>query len=313
MRLSKKLILAMLPLALAPLGGATAFAAQDTETAETPATAPKAVVTDIDPALWVLRDADTTIYLFGTVHILRPGLSWFDDGIRTAFDSADEIVQEIVEPDHATMQQLIAAKAVDPEGRNLREQLGDEERAAYEKALAGIGLPQAMFDKFEPWFAAVTLTSLPLLAKGYDLDSGAEKVLTIAAKQANKPVSGLETPEQQIEIFDSMPREDQLAYLNVVVAGLDSLEQEIDMMVDSWASADTKTLGHLMNGSFEDTPDLAETLLTNRNIAWTDWIEQRMAQPGTVFIGVGAGHLAGPHSVQAQLAKRGYVVGQIVY
>ncbi|MGI9360936.1 MAG: TraB/GumN family protein, partial [Parasphingorhabdus sp.] len=58
---------------------------------------------DPDPALWVVKDEDTTIYLFGTIHILKPGLSWFDEAVKDAFDESEELVVEMIQPEPAEM------------------------------------------------------------------------------------------------------------------------------------------------------------------------------------------------------------------
>lgn len=276
--------------------------------ATSPASAKDAVTdpsTDLDPALWVVSDDDTTIYLFGTIHILRPGLTWFDDGIRTAFDASDELVLEIVEPDTAQMAQIIAGMAVDTSGTSLRDKLSPQERAEYESAMASINLPAGAFDQFEPWFAGVTLTSLPLLSKGYDLNSGAEKQLTAAATKEGKPIGELETPQFQLGLFDTLSEKSQIAFLDSVVESVPQLEQEIDALVDAWGKGDTERLGALMNESMEGTNELRTLLLTNRNQSWAKWIKTRLEKPGKVFIAVGAGHLAGPDSVQDQLKSLG--------
>ncbi|WOE76426.1 TraB/GumN family protein [Alterisphingorhabdus coralli] len=281
--------------------------------AQEEAAAPEAMAetVDVDPALWVVKDEDTTIYLFGTIHILKPGLSWFDEAVKDAFNASDELVLEIIEPDPASMQTLVMTKAVDP-GNPLRDQLSEEQKATYDTAMKSIGLPVAAFDQFEPWFAAINLGLLPLLQAGYDVNSGAEKVLAEEATAAEKTVIQLETPEQQLSFFDTLPKESQINYLLVTAQSIDEIPEQIDSMVTSWGDADIEQLGEMMNAGFTDKV-LYDTLLTKRNANWAAWIDARMEQPGTVFIAVGAGHLAGETSVQAKLAEREIVTTRIEY
>lgn len=265
------------------------------------AQAPIAGTTDADPAIWVVKDSDTTIYLFGTVHILKPGLSWFDEAVRTAFDASDELVLEMIEPDQAAMQTLMTTKGIDPDGPPLSEKLAEPARAKYIKAMGDLGVPYQAFEAMKPWMAAITLAVMPLGKYGYDLNSGAEKILTRAATQAGKKLGQLESAEQQLGFFDSLPEEQQIAFLNATVDEIPTLGESMEKMDRAWAKGDPAGLAMLMNESMQETPELTKILLTDRNARWADWIDKRMDQPGTVFIAVGAGHLAGKGSVQDQL------------
>lgn len=268
---------------------------------------------DADPALWVVEDADTTVYLFGTVHALKPGLSWFDEAVRTAFDKSDELVLEMVEPDPATMQGLILKIAVNLEGPTLTEKLPADKREAFAKAVTDVGAPVAALDRFDPWFAAVTLTVAGLPKLGYDQANGAEHVLGAAAKAAGKPVIGLETPEQQLGFFDTLAEPLQLKFLVSTIDDYPQMAGQLDAMVTNWAAGDPEKLAKVMNEELADTPEIAKVLLADRNARWADWIAQRMQKPGTVFLAVGAGHLAGPDSVQAGLAKRKLTAERVRY
>ncbi|MEM1133686.1 MAG: TraB/GumN family protein [Pseudomonadota bacterium] len=281
--------------------------------AQETAAAPAAAETvDIDPALWVVKDKDTTIYLFGTVHILKPGLSWFDEAVKEAFDASDELVLEIVGADDPASQQKAMAMGTDEVTGPFREKLTPENKAAYETALGSLGIPAAGLDQFEPWLASITLGVVPLLAKGYDVNSGAEKVLTAQAENDGKTLGQLETVEQQLGFFDDLPEENQIAMLNAAVAAIPEIESFVDSMVTTWGSGDTEKLAALMNEGFSDKL-VYDALLTKRNANWAEWIDTRLETPGTVFIAVGAGHLAGDTSVQAQLAKKNITTSRIEY
>jgi uncharacterized protein YbaP (TraB family) len=263
--------------------------------------------------LWVIKDADTTIYLFGTVHVLKPGLGWFDEGVKAAFDKSDELVLEMIEPDTATMQGLIMKTALNPEGPTLTEKLPADKREAYAKAMTDVGVPAAALDRFDPWFAAVTLSIAGLPKLGYDPESGAERTLSVAAKAANKQVIGLETAEQQLGYFDALPEPLQVKFLVSTVDDYPRMATELDKMIASWSAGDPEALGKTMNEELADTPELSKVLLADRNTRWAEWIEQRLQKQGTVFVAVGAGHLAGAESVQAQLAKHKLTATRVAY
>ncbi|MCC2979136.1 MULTISPECIES: TraB/GumN family protein [unclassified Sphingomonas] len=265
-----------------------------------PAPAPQK---DADPALWVVRDKDTTIYLFGTIHVLKPGLTWFDEAVKKAFDRSGTLVLEMVEPDQETQQKVVVSKAFDPVGPTLVEKLPAEKRAAFVKALEDNKLPRASFERMQPWFAAISLSVLPVQKLGYDAGNGPEGVLTRAAKAQKKQVMGLETFEGQMSIFDSLSQKAQLQLLSSTVEELPKAGETMDRMVEDWAKGNPDGLAATMNESLKDSPEVSKALLVDRNAKWAEWIAERMRTPGRVFIAVGAGHLAGPQSVQAQLGK----------
>lgn len=268
---------------------------------------------DADPALWVVKDADTTIYLFGTIHVLKPGLTWFDEAVKKAFDRSDELKLEIVEAAPEAMAKLVQTQGMSMSGPTLTEKLPAKERPKLAKYMGQIGLPQAAYDRMRPWLAASYLQVQSLVKVGYDPQSGPEQVLTAAAKQAGKPVSGLETVEQQIGFFGGLSDKAQIAMLDETLDEMPTLQRSMGRMVDEWAAGKTDLIAKELNDGVTRSPEAMKVLLSDRNKRWADWIKGRLAQPGTVFIAVGAGHLAGPASVQAELARRGVRTVRIRY
>lgn len=285
--------------------------AQAQETAPAPVPAERQEVEIATPALWKVADEDTTIYLFGTVHALPDGIEWYHGPIADALGTSDILVTEIeMTPESmAATQNLVMTKGVLPEGETLRGMLSDEQRAAYEAALARVELPPAAFDRFEPWYGAMMLTMLPLLKQGYTTDAGVEAVLeTKASKELER--GALETVEEQLSIFDNLPPETQIAFLMETVDAVDEIKAMLDAMVAEWAEGDADELARLMNEGMTD-PVLAERLLYARNANWAKWIDERLDAPGTVFVAVGAGHLAGEQSVQDKLAELGIETARV--
>ena len=284
--------------------------AQDDALPPVPENAQK--VTDVGPALWVLRDEDTTIYLFGTVHVLRPGLGWFDDDVKTAFDASDTLVLEMLDPSATESAAVMADLSIDKSGRTIRQKLGADDLVAYEAAVSKLGLTHAALDPLDGWAVAINLYYAGLLQKGYDLTSGVEVQLKAAAAASKKPVVGLETMRFQLSIFDSLPENVQVEYAVSTAKSIDEIAPQTDRLVDLWAAADTDGVAMVMNEGFEALK-LTDVLLTRRNAKWAAWINQRMAKPGIVFMAVGAGHLAGSASVQHLLTAYGLNTEQVRY
>ncbi|MEO8722908.1 MAG: TraB/GumN family protein [Sphingobium sp.] len=275
------------------------------------AEAPTPAMIHADPALWVVKDKDTTIYLFGSVHLLKPNIVWFDGKVKAAFDQSGELVTEMIAPDPAEMAAAVAKLAVNSDGPATSSLLTPEARTKYLAALANLNLSAATLDRVDPWMAAITLSIAPLEKLGYASDSGVDDQLMAAAKAAHKKQAGLETVEQQLGYFDSLPRPLQIKYLNATVDELPGVEQQFADLITSWSRGNVDAIATEMNGSLESTPELAKVLLYDRNARWAKWIGARMKQPGTVFVAVGAGHLAGQRSVIDDLAKAGFKVKRV--
>lgn len=275
------------------------------------------------PAMWKVSDEDTTIYLFGTVHFLPAGLDWYKPEIAAALGSAEEFVSEIdtsalphVEPgappppEVLAMAQRMAGMAKLPEGETLRALMNEEDRAQYETALAALNIPAVAFDGFEPWFVIINLTQVSLMREGIDPSTGVER--TLDEVLAGKRRTALETAEGQFALLDALPMDSQLAMLAATVEALPNAAEGMREMIGEWMEGDADGLAALMNRELAD-PVLYQRLLTDRNAAWAVWIDERMDEPGTVFMAVGAGHLAGDDSVQAQLATYGIAVERVQY
>ena len=235
-------------LALAVLAASLSGAAAAQQSLPKPVTAEQqAVPAPARPAMWKVADADTTIYLFGTIHALPKGIEWFDGQIAAAFETSQELVTEIVETDPAQMQKAVLAKGILPEGQSLRAMLNPSQRADFEAALKANGLPAATFDRAKPWYAAVVLSTLPILRDGFDPAHGVEQALGARGRALGRPHGALETAEEQLGLFDSLPIAVQLRYLNEVIATLPEARGVLAAMVEAWKRGDAATLARLMN------------------------------------------------------------------
>jgi uncharacterized protein YbaP (TraB family) len=261
-----------------------------------------------------VRDADTTVYLFGTVHFLPKDLVWFDEAVAEAFAASDELKMELLPvEDPASLAPLIMKLAVDPAGRTMAQRMTPEDHAAYVKAINALGLPAAQLEPMEPWFIGLQAASVIYMKAGLDPKSGAEEVLTQAARKAGKAITAFETPEQQFTMLDSTPEAEQLAGVKDLAHRQDEGLAVISKMIDHWTRGEADETGRLMNEEMKDTPETARILLTDRNARWAADIQARMDRPGVVFVAVGAGHLTGKDSVQDLLAQEGLKVKRILY
>lgn len=261
------------------------------------------------PALWVIRDEDSTLYLFGTVHLLRPTTGWGTDRIQAAFDSADKLVLEISNPDdEAAVVPLVMQHGLSP-ATPLSSLLNAEELAALDAAAQTIGLTAAQMDPFRPWFAAMTLAVAPLQKAGYDPASGVELLLKARAEAAGKPVTGFETIDEQIRILAGFPEETQLAFLRSTLENFENATVELDGLVEAWAAGDVEAIETIgLEPMRESGEEIYQALLVRRNTNWADQIETMLEGSGTAFIAVGSAHLVGDDSVQEILEQRGVEV-----
>lgn len=264
----------------------------------------------VRPALWKLSDADTTIWLFGTVHALPANVGWYRGEVAIAFEGAKELVTEIPETSPQDMSSVVLTKALLPKGQTLRGLLDADQRGRFEKALASLGLPASALDPYEPWYAAITLASLPIVRSGFVPENGVESLLSTRASTLGHPREGLETAEYQLGLFDSLPMDVQKRYVLEVADNLPTISDDLGRIIEAWKTGDAENLARLMNEQ-EDDPAIMEALMFRRNRAWADWIKSRLDRPGSVFIAVGAGHLAGPGSVQDELKARGLTVQRV--
>lgn len=296
-RAFKRLMTAIAPFTLL-FGGAAA-------SAETPKKAATTVKDDSKPALWVVKDKDTTIYLFGTFHLIKPGTPWFNEAVKKAFDKSDTVVTEIINPADEAAAGAMSLKYMNSnDGKTLSERLTPEQLTKYKSYLAERNIPVEAFDPLDPWAAGLTLTMMQYMKTGATAEAGAEAVLANDIKATKKKHLELESAEQQMQWLDATPMPEQVESLMALVEDNGKSDALMNNMISAWNAGKPDDLAKLINSEFADTPETAKALLYDRNARWADWIEKRMETPGTVFMAVGAGHLAGKDSVQDYLAKK---------
>lgn len=276
-------------------------------TVATPAAAVPIAQTNATPALWVVKDADTTIYLFGTFHLLPQGLNWNLGAVKSAFESADTLKLEIanIEAETPAIQATMAEKGRLPAGQSLTDGLTEAQKTRLAAVMADAGIPAGALNSARPWVASMVLAITLYQKLGLDPTKGVDKTLDGLARARNIPVEGFESGAEQIGFFASMTPAQERALLLSTIEDWDQAKTGLDNMVSAWSRGDANRVANQISVSMRGQPELARLLLTDRNARWADWISTRMATPGTVFIAVGAGHLAGRDSVQSYLRKKG--------
>ena len=260
-----------------------------------------------EPALWVVHSATATVYLFGTVHLLKHDTPWRSGKLDQALAQSQGLWLELSDAfDTAAAVPFVQQYGMDPQ-HPLSTKLSADERERLDAVVRKEGLGNAAaFESFRPWMAALAISITHIARQGYNAGNGVEKILSDEMTTAGKPIHGLETIEQQLRFFTSLPPDTERQMLDEAMDDVDAERGKTDAIVAAWMAGDVATLAELIDQDIAaNEPDAYQALVVNRNIAWVKCIEQLLKGSGVSFIAVGAGHLAGPDSVQAQLAKRG--------
>ena len=259
-----------------------------------------------EPALWKVQGPHATVYLFGTVHVLKPGTQWRSPKVEAAFKASGVLWEEIKDGDDATVIQPLVFKYGLDLAKPLSSKLDDAGKAKLTAAETSLDLQPAQIEPLRPWMAGLTLSVLPVLKAGYDPKSGVDVSLKALAAEQGMPMMAFETMEQQVRFFADLPQPLEVEYLLSTLDDASKGTGELDAMVDAWEAGDTKKLEEILNGDLKDHyPDLHRILLAQRNRAFAERIESLLKGDGVAFVAIGAGHLVGPDSVQADLAKDG--------
>ena len=259
-----------------------------------------------EPAVWTLRDEDSTLLLFGSVHLLPDGLDWRPAALDAALEEADELWFE-TPTEGGEGRMATRALGMLPVGENLSAKLSPEGRLRLETISATVGLSPAALDGLRPWLADLTLSVAVLIRDGARAEAGVEAVLADAAPGAARRY--LETPREQIAFLAEAPEVDQLASLEETLRQLDQDPDLYRRLVRAWLAGDQAALDALGVAPLRArSPVLYERLIAGRNRRWTEQILERMAGSGTTVIVVGAGHLTGPDGLPALLRARGVAV-----
>lgn len=262
------------------------------------------------PAIWQVKGKHNTLYLVGTIHML-PANEPLPANIQTAYRNAQQLVMEIDMDDidplstQATMMQL----GLLPEGEQLATQLDARTRSDLQTAASRVGLDAELLQRFQPWLAALTLEQLQMAKLGFAADGGIEMQLTQLAVKDHKTIQGLETLEQQLNLFATMDGAAQRSYLRQTLDEMDGSPTELQQTLKAWRDGDSRQLQRLMMKGFAQDPALLARLTSDRNRSWVSALKPLLVeQRDNYLIAVGALHLVGEQSLVALLKQAGYQV-----
>ena len=269
---------------------------------------------DAGPAMWVISDADSTIYLYGSIHLLKPQTPWGQAHVDAAFNSADEVWFELTDmDDQAQMMGLLQSLGFSPD-RPLSSLMTPDDIAKLDVAARSIGANAAALDPMRPWLVAMQLAVVQMAAGGFDPNLGVDKIMTERAKAQGKTLRGFESMAEQFGILAGLSDEGQVQMLRSTLKDLDKGPEQLNTLVAAWATGDVDKIDNLMVEEMKlSQPEAYDAMLTRRNANWVRQIKSILDGSGTSFVVVGAAHLAGDESVQSMLAAQGIHVERVYH
>lgn len=264
--------------------------------------------------LWAVEGQQNTVYLLGSIHVLRPGDGGLPEAAQRAYEDAEQLVMEIdlddpAQADPAAMAEKMQAAALLPEGQTLREVLGADYETIRSR-VEPLGLDLASLDRFAPWFVATLVLQLELARRGFLPELGIEQQLAGRAVEDGKPILGLETAEDQFAILAALSLAEQERFLLMTLQESVQLDREVDRLIAAWRSGDGTALGQLLSEEFAAFPELYGPLTQARNRAWVEQLAGLLDDRDDYLVVVGALHLVGRESVVELLRRRGFAVTQ---
>ncbi len=261
------------------------------------------------PARWVLKDSNTTIHIFGSIHALPEGVKWLTSGTKAALLNSNTVYLEInpAQQDYFTMFPLMEKHGKLPKGTSLQDILGAALYSKVQSKIIPLGIPSQELLSFRPWVANFFLTRAMDSDTRYKSKYGVERVLMRLAQQNYIQVNGLEDASTGVAALASLSDEQAIEILKETLSGNFTNASGLDAIVEAWSKGDLERMLILSNQDpiWENYPDLSQKILYDRNHAWVKKIKDLMHVPGTFFIAVGAAHTTGPNNLILLLENDG--------
>jgi uncharacterized protein YbaP (TraB family) len=258
-------------------------------------------------SLWELHGKHNTVYLLGSIHVLRPRDYPLAPALLEAYGNAKSVLMEVnlEEMGVAEVQTEMLGSAMLSEGKTLSGILGAERYARADALAREVGVELSLFDQFAPWFVAEAISQQQLTQLGFQPESGIEMYFMARARTDGKSMAGLETVHDQIAVFENMSMDAQAEYLLSSLEQAHGLAAEVDSMVNAWQRGDTQWFVNELQSEFGRDPRLYQSVLVARNRKWVPKIEALLNDDKNYLVIVGTGHLVGPGSVIDLLKKDG--------
>lgn len=260
-----------------------------------------------EPALWVARSPTATVYLFGTVHMLKDNIAWRSPRIDHALADSNDLWLELADPfDSKAIGPFVQQNGLDT-AHPLSGKLSEAQQMRLQTIMDQAGMPGlAKLEPVRPWLVALMVSMSDVSKAGYDPNQGVEKSLTTTMTVSGRPVHGLETVEEELRYFTHMQPRAELQMLDEAMDDVDAGLARLNTIVRAWQAGDVDGISKLVDQDMaEHEPDAYKALIVDRNVAWAGRLRDRLKGTGISFVAVGAAHLAGPDSVQVQLARFG--------
>jgi hypothetical protein len=258
-------------------------------------------------ALWELHGKHNTVYLLGSIHVLRQSDYPLPHVMLDAYRDAKSVLMEVnlQEISSEQVQSEMLGSAVLPEGKTLPAVLGSARYGRADVLAHEVGVELSLFDQFAPWFAAEAISQVQLTQLGFQPEAGIEMYFMERARNDGKSVAGLETVHDQISVFQNMSLDTQAEYLVSSLEQAHDLPKEVDSMVHAWQRGDTQWFANQLKSDLGKDPRLYESVLVARNRKWVPKIEALLNDDKNYLVIVGTGHLVGQGSVIDLLKKDG--------
>ena len=257
--------------------------------------------------IWALKGTHNTVYLAGSVHLLRPDNSSLPAAFDKAYADAEALVMELDldDFDPVVAQAWMMEHGTLPGDATLRRTIGEAQYQRVATEATRLGLPLASVQRFEPWAIALTLVELQYTKLGFDPDEGVERQLERRARTDRKEIRGLETLAEQLGKIDALTYPQQARFLRLTVDDLHEMADDTDELLEAWRSGDNEKLARLLGVEYDGFPELYRSLVTDRNRNWLPKIEALLADDKDYMVVVGALHLVGKHGLIEMLRQRG--------
>jgi uncharacterized protein YbaP (TraB family) len=266
-----------------------------------------------DAPVWALKGERNTVYLAGSVHVLRAADSKLPAAFDKAYADSAALVMEsdLDDLDPAEIQGWMLQNGMYLTEGSLKETIGRERFERLQVESNKLGLPVEMVDRLEPWVAAMTLAQMQLMKLGFDPQQGVEMQLVARAKTDGKEITGFETMPEQLGFLDRLDTEDQIRFLDMTIEEMHDTEQSVDELVTAWRTGNAVKLAALLSDEFDVAPALYTTLVTERNRRWMPELERLLKDDRNYLVVVGALHLVGKGGLLELTKAQGFEARQL--
>ena len=260
-----------------------------------------------DGMVWRVSGGKAPLFLAGSVHVLRPTDYPLPQSYEMAWKEAQHLVMELPAGEAKKPETLaLTMKLAFLKDEKLHDRLTAETWKKVRLWCGKSGYPEAAMETMKPWMASLCIVFSFFEKQGYKNDLGLEHHFSDRLEKSGKTSEGLETMEQQLQLFDSIPAALQEEMLKLTLKQVPTMEQDLLNLITAWRSADTENVDKLMSRSFEGFPDLKKQMLVDRNAAWIPRLEALLQGDRATMVLVGCAHLCGSGSVVELLLEKGY-------